>query len=74
MDETGEHHVKQSKPGWEGQRLNVFPHIWKLDLKNVSKNTYMIHTHTYREHDCNSGTVWGAQGEVGKKKRMIESE
>jgi hypothetical protein len=34
MDETGGYHIKWSKPFSEGQRLTVFPHMLKLDLKD----------------------------------------
>jgi hypothetical protein len=30
--ELGDHHVKQSKPGSEGQRSHVLSHMWNLDL------------------------------------------
>jgi hypothetical protein len=43
MDGTGDHHVKQSKPGLERQRLHVFFHIWKIDPKDK-------HIHNYK-HD-----------------------
>jgi hypothetical protein len=33
IDGTGEHHVKQSKPGSETQRSHVFSNMWKIDPK-----------------------------------------
>jgi hypothetical protein len=33
MDGTGEHHVKQSKPDSERQKLHVSSHMWKTDPK-----------------------------------------
>jgi hypothetical protein len=32
MDETGDHHVKQTKPDSERQTLCVFSHMWNLDF------------------------------------------
>jgi hypothetical protein len=32
MDETVDHHINQSKPGLEEQRLHIFLHMWNLDL------------------------------------------
>jgi hypothetical protein len=52
MDETEAHHVKQSKPDSEGQRLPAFPHTWKLNLKNIFMCKYIcdliyIYVYTY---------------------------
>jgi hypothetical protein len=49
MDGTGDHHVKQSKPGSEGQKLHVLPHMWKPYKINILRNTYMTWK---RERDC----------------------
>jgi hypothetical protein len=32
MGRTGEHHVKQSKPGSKSQRSYIICHLWKLDV------------------------------------------
>jgi hypothetical protein len=48
-DGIREHHVK---PGSEDQRSHVFPHMWKLDLKDKCiPNVYVC------VYDCNSGSV-----------------
>jgi hypothetical protein len=44
--------IIMSKPGSEGQRLHVFPCMWKLDLKDKYIHKYIydqiyIHTHTH---------------------------
>jgi hypothetical protein len=35
MDGTGEHHLKQSLPGSEGQKSHVLPHMQIIDLKQM---------------------------------------
>jgi hypothetical protein len=50
MNGTEDHHAKQSKPASEGQRLHVFPLMWKLDTKDqcVYKNPHiLINTYAY---------------------------
>jgi hypothetical protein len=37
MDGTGEHHLKQSLPGSEGQKLHVFSHMWNTDLIQIQQ-------------------------------------
>jgi hypothetical protein len=32
MDGTREHHSEKGQPGSEDQKLNVFPHMWTLEL------------------------------------------
>jgi hypothetical protein len=34
MNGTGDHHIKQSKPGSERQRSHVFSNMWKIDPKD----------------------------------------
>jgi hypothetical protein len=41
MDGNREHHVKQSKPGSKGQKSHVFPHTWKLNLKDKRTHKYI---------------------------------
>jgi hypothetical protein len=36
MDGTGEHPLKQSYPGLEGQKSYVLPHMWIIDLNKCS--------------------------------------
>jgi hypothetical protein len=66
VDETGEHHVKQSKPGSERQTL-MSPLIWTINPKDkyIRKHKH-DHIHMYRECVCNSGNV---QWDSGRKER-----
>jgi hypothetical protein len=60
MDGTGDHHVKQSKQGSEIQRLHVFSHMSKIDLKDKHIHKYKhngTQTHTHTDPISNSGTV-----------------
>jgi hypothetical protein len=46
----------------QGQRLHVFPHVCKLDLKDKCIHRFIIihtyiHSYINRERDCNSGTT-----------------
>jgi hypothetical protein len=66
MNETGEHHVKQRKSGSKGQKSHVFPHMWKLDLKDTCVHKY-IHVCVYTKGGGNSGTVW-------EERKMIVSD
>jgi hypothetical protein len=72
MDRTREHHVKQSKPGSERQRLRVFFHMWKTDLKD--KCIYKCkhdHIHIYMENMCVIVGLFGGTQKEKEKKRMI---
>jgi hypothetical protein len=40
MDGNGNHHVKQSKPDSEKQRLHVSSHMWKIDPKDKHHHLY----------------------------------
>jgi hypothetical protein len=59
MDRTEDHHIKRRKPDSEEQRSHIFPHMWKVDLKDkYIHNTCIIlhthahtHTHTQRERE-----------------------
>jgi hypothetical protein len=55
MAETGDHCIKQGKPGSEGQSSHVFPHKWKLDLINIYINTNrIIYKYIETEYDYNA--------------------
>jgi hypothetical protein len=47
MDGTRENHLKQSKPGSEGQKSHVLPHIWIIDPKQIKQYywTWVTHSH-----------------------------
>jgi hypothetical protein len=62
MDGTECHNVKQSKPGSICHRLNVFPHMWKLDPSDKCTHKYIYF-----------GSVWGDH-EAGEGKRMLDSK
>jgi hypothetical protein len=46
MNKSRDNHVKGNKPGSEGQRSYVFPHMWNLDLKYMYVYVY-VHMHIY---------------------------
>jgi hypothetical protein len=61
MDGTGDHHVKQDKPGSERQVLLGFAHMQNLDLIIIIINILFL------LHYCR--TDWeGKSAEVGKGK------
>jgi hypothetical protein len=41
MDESGEHHVKQSKSGLKGQSLHVFPHAKGKAVRQMCTSTHV---------------------------------
>jgi hypothetical protein len=60
-DVTGDHHIKLSTPGLEGQRSHVFPHMWRLDLKDKGIHKYIhdhIYTHVHIAYTCIYMCVW----------------
>jgi hypothetical protein len=69
VDETGDHHVKQSKLGSKGQRLHVFPHMWKLDLKDKCTHKYICdiyYIYLERENKIVLVSLPGGTVEVGR--------
>jgi hypothetical protein len=50
-----------SKPGSEGQNLNVFSHIWETDSKDKHMHKTNIIIYAYIQNVCYSGTtVWNS--------------
>jgi hypothetical protein len=63
VNRTRDHHVKQSKPVSQRQRLTVFPHIWKLDIWRERKE---------REREKSTVRVNLPVGTIGRWERKRE--
>jgi hypothetical protein len=82
MNGTGDHHVNQNKPGSEGQRSHVFPHMWMLGLqdKGIPKCIHDLACMCVcgeRERDDVIVLVGLSDGTTEKwerKRNMVESE
>jgi hypothetical protein len=62
MDGTGEHHLKGSEPGSEGQRLHVLPHMWNVDQ-------IQIHQYYGKQVTLRGGHIQEREGKRRKLRR-----
>jgi hypothetical protein len=74
MDETVERHVKGSRQGSKSQRLYIFSHMWKLDLKVKCTHkytcdhmyvVYIIYMYIYNERENKIVLVGLSKGTMG---------
>jgi hypothetical protein len=58
MDETGEHHLKQSYPGSQGQKSHFLPHMQIRDQTNA---VILLDTGHTKGRPCMGGTGKGKE-------------